>query len=206
MIVHAAAELGRTLAHRAQADARRRSSARSPRPSSRDVEHERAVRRTSRTTQLRAAAWRATLASASCTMRRAATSTAAGSGGSCDGASSETVRPRAAVAVEKRSTALADRADEPELVERRRAQLVDEPADVADGVLRGVAQPGQHRLDGARVAPQHVRGGVELHDHAGERRPKPVVQVAPQPAALLLARRHELLARALQAARTARRR
>ena len=50
---------------------------------------------------------------------------------------------------------------------------------------------------GSPVAIRSV-GRLQLQHHRRERRPEAVVQVAAQPAALLLARRHEPLARALQ--------
>ena len=50
----------------------------------------------------------------------------------------------------------------------------------------------------ARVARRSGSGGVELEHDRGERRPEAVVQVAAQPAALLLARGHEPRPRALE--------
>ena len=54
-----------------------------------------------------------------------------------------------------------------------------------------------------RVGDQLVRG-VELQPHAGQRRTDPVVQLAAQPAALLLAGGDERLAAALQRPRYSR--
>ncbi len=63
---------------------------------------------------------------------------------------------------------LADRGHQPELIQRGRAQPVDELADIADRLLRRIAQRGQHRA-------------ASTTGNDGERRPRlpPVVGVWP---------------------------
>ena len=131
-------------------------------------------------------ACRAALVSASTAIRYAATSTAAGSAGSGSGTST-TARAEPGAPVRARAPA------RPELVQDRRAQVVDDPPDVVDrrfACLRAARRAGPRpALPGAAAAYR-----VDAQRDPGERRAEPVVQVAAQPPALLLARRHEPLA------------
>ena len=92
----------------------------------------------------------------------------------------------------------ADGTGEPDLVQCGRPQAVHEaphlgehPADVGPG-------RGQRRVGGREVAAGLDAGGVDPTRDGGERRAEAVVQVAAQPAALVLHRRDEQLAAALQ--------
>ena len=136
----------------------------------------------------RARACRATFVSASCAILNAATSTAAGSGGIGSGASTSQVSC-GSPALSGRL--LAHRAGQAELVQRGRAQGVDDPAHVGHGPLDARGHAVQERVRGLGVAGQHAPRGVDGQDGAGERGAEPVVEVAPQPAALLLARGDE---------------
>ena len=98
----------------------------------------------------------------------------------------------------ERRRLLADRLDEPELVERR--------AGAARRRAGGCRRPWVSRLAatrssssstaaGSRVS--HAARGLDHQDRARERRPETVVEVAAEPPPLLLARGDEPLARAL---------
>ena len=72
---------------------------------------------------------------------------------------------------------LAQRADESELVERRRAKVMDEPAYVGNRGL-GLCTQLEQGLPGARGrVGELVAGAVELQRDPGERGPEPVVEV-----------------------------
>ncbi len=90
---------------------------------------------------------------------------------------------------------LVDRGDEPHLVDRRRSQAVDQPPDVRERDADLGRQLLQQRPGRSRVVVERRRGRLGPHPDRGQRRPQPVVQVAPQPAPLLLAREHEPFAR-----------
>ena len=80
----------------------------------------------------------------------------------------------------------AQRPGETELVQRGRPQPVHEAAQVGDDLGRRSARRGEvlERLLGVRG--ELGLHGVEVEPQAGEQRSEPVVQVAPEPAALLL--------------------
>ena len=88
---------------------------------------------------------------------------------------------------------LPDRRLQPEVVEGGRAQVVDETAYVVERVGDlGPRQPDQ--LPRARGVGLHrVAGGVEPQRHPAEDRPEPVVEVAADPAPVVLAAEHQPL-------------
>ena len=99
-----------------------------------------------------------TLDIASWTIRSAATSTAAGSAGSCCGRLDADAQVAAARVL---LHAIADRADEAELVERRWPQARHEPPDVHDRLLGLLAHPLEQLLDRRWIAVEQVARGVE---------------------------------------------
>ena len=88
------------------------------------------------------------------------------------------------------------RRTQPELVEDRRAQVVDDPSHLADGALRLGTQR-RHQLAGRGRDRRRQRParGVDPQANPSERRTEPVVQVASEPQPLLLARGEETLGR-----------
>ena len=97
----------------------------------------------------------------------------------------------------ERGRLLAQRAAQAELVQRGRAQAVDDPAHVGDRALDAAAARSSS-ASAASGSLASTRRAASIVEHgAGERRAEPVVQVAAQAAALLLARGDEPLARAL---------
>ena len=92
---------------------------------------------------------------------------------------------------------LAQRRDQAELVEGRRAQVVDGAADGGHGAAHLVAEPAGERGE-VGVARQLPGQPLELQRHAGELGTDAVVQVVPQPAALLLPAGDDPLAAGLQ--------
>ncbi len=82
---------------------------------------------------------------------------------------------------------------EAEVVERRRAQVVDQAPYVVQRLAHlGAGQPDQlARPLGVRL--DRVAGRVEPHRHAPERRPEPVVQVAADPPPVVLPAEHQPL-------------
>ena len=83
---------------------------------------------------------------------------------------------------------VAQRRDQPQLIQRRRAQLIDQAADVGQGFLGLAFVALQQLVCRIGVAVQQVARCVDLHGERGQLWPQPVVQVAAQPAALLFAR------------------
>ena len=77
---------------------------------------------------------------------------------------------------------------EPELVERGRAQVVDEPADVGERLARLLLAASASSSRSSSGLSASELGRRELHRDRRERRAEPVVQVAAQAPALLLAR------------------
>ena len=146
-----------------------------------------------RTAALRARAWRAVLVSASDAIRYAATSTAADSGGT---SSAATVTARSALLI--RSACWSQGREQAEVVEGRRPQPVHQAAYVGQRVGDVLARLRDQAARGLRVAVERVAGRVEPHRDAAEHRAEPVVQVAPDPAPVLLARQHQLLAGLLE--------
>ena len=148
------------------------------------------------TTAAEALECRATLVSASVTMRYAATSTAAGSSGSGVGASTLTCSGAARRPVSPvRPRTPAAPPTSPRLSSAGGPEVVDQSADVLQRTGCLVSQLDQQtppsrpgRLDQA----SQRRLGVE--DDAGEHRSEPVVQIAPEPPALLLPGGDHLLA------------
>ena len=94
---------------------------------------------------------------------------------------------------------------EPELVQRRRPQLVDEAAQVGHGVLCLAFGFGEQAVGVGGGSRDRAARPVDLHGQRGELRPQPIVEVAAQPAALFLAGGHQLLARAAEIGRELRR-
>ena len=142
-----------------------------------------------------ARACRATLVSASPAIRYAATSTAAGSAPRSPASTAHREPPLSA----SRSACWRERADQAAVVEGGRAQVVHEPAYVGDDVLHvlaGARRWSAWRGSGSLVDEQPRR--LELVDDAAQRRAEPVVQVAADPAALLLAGDDQPLAALLQ--------
>ena len=149
--------------------------------------------------------WRATLVSASVAMRYAATSTAAGrSLRGVRGLDGDLERGAVGAPVEAGGV-LAQGADQAQTVQCGRSQVVDEAAHVVDGGGGLGAQLGKDRHGPLRLGRRQPPGGVDLEYHPGQRRAEAVVQVAAQPAALLLARGDEALPRPGQLARQHRR-
>ena len=151
----------------------------------------------------RAPAWRTTLVSASCTIAV---------GGHLDrrrqrrqlapGRRRATREPVGADALGQPL----QRADQAELVQRRRPQPVDQPADVGDRRAQLAAQLAGQRLGRRRVAGDQAAQHAGLHGQPGQLRAEPVVQVAAQPPPLLLAGGDQPLAGALQVGGEPRRR
>ena len=142
---------------------------------------------------MRACAWRATFVSASWAIRNAAASTAAGSGGSGSGSaiSQPSSAPLSAAACWRSapvSPSWSSAGGRSPYTSRRTSATV--PSRLAAARSSSVSAA-------CRVGGEQAPGGVDREDSAGERRPEPVVQVAAQPPALLLARGDEPLARAL---------
>jgi hypothetical protein len=106
-------------------------------------------------------------------VRYAATSVANGSGAS--GSSASTVTVTASSSVEEQCGLLAQRADQPQVVQRRRPQAVDEPADLRDRTSLLRLHVGEQRLGGGGVGPHETAGDVDLQRQAGERRTEAVV-------------------------------
>ena len=150
--------------------------------------------------QARAPLWRTALVTASSAIRYAATSTAAGSGSTSSSAS--TVHTSVVVAGRQLVLGgpLPQRRDQSELVERGGAQAVDQAAYLGDLVAGEVGEPADHLGRLGRIGGDQVLGGLQPHGHRGQRRAEAVVEVAAQPAALLLARGDQLLAGAHQLA------
>jgi hypothetical protein len=84
--------------------------------------------------------------------------------------------------------------DEPELVECRWTQPVDEPTDVGDRGFDARRRSVEQLVAGCWVAGQHASCGFDHQDRAGERRPEAVVQVAAESPPLFFARGDEPLA------------
>ena len=66
-----------------------------------------------------------------------------------------------------------------------------EAAHRVEGAAGGVLQPAEAIGHGVGVGPDERAHRAELHRQAGQGRPDPVVQVAPQPPAFLLPRHHQ---------------
>ena len=97
--------------------------------------------------------------------------------------------------------ALAQRADQAEVVERGRAQVLDEPPDVRDGRADLPAERAEQFTGALGVGGEQVGGGVGDERDAGERGAEAVVEVAAQPAAFLLPGGDDPLPRRLQLVR-----
>jgi hypothetical protein len=93
---------------------------------------------------------------------------------------------------------LLERSDQSQLIELRRAQVVDEPAEVGDSVLDLGLQLVQHHAGRSRVPPNQQLGRTQLQDKAGHDSTEPVVEVPPQSAALLLPGGDQPFTRTLQ--------
>jgi hypothetical protein len=87
---------------------------------------------------------------------------------------------------------LLDGPQQTELVERGRAQIVHQPADVGEDPGQVVRRPGELLVGALGIGPGQVAGCLDPQRHRTEARAEPVVQVAPQPAALVLTGDHEL--------------
>ena len=113
---------------------------------------------------------------------------------------------QAAAVRQARGRACSRSADQAELVERGRAQLVDQPPDARRSRPRvsSRSSPSSSATGGGRRPAVAARRRAAARSPASVRA-EPVVQVAPQPPPLLLAGRHQPLARALQLGGQARR-
>ena len=83
--------------------------------------------------------------------------------------------------------------EQPEFVQRGWPQVIDDPAQVTDGLLGVAAQLGQQPIGLVGGCGQDAAGGVGLQCHRGQDGPEAVVEVAAQPPAFLLARGHQPL-------------
>ena len=83
---------------------------------------------------------------------------------------------------------LLQRGHQAELVQGRRPQVVDEPADVGEGGLYLGLEFGQRRRRGFGIGRQGVAGRVQAERDPGQGRAEPVVQVTADAAPLLLPR------------------
>ena len=101
--------------------------------------------------------------------------------------------------LQKPTCLLAQSRDQTQLVEGRRAQVVDQPANLGDrlGDLRPCLA--RQALGGGGIPPQQVPDGVVAQCNGGKRWADAVVEVASQTATLLLEGGHEPLSRTLQA-------
>ncbi len=137
--------------------------------------------------------WRAALVSASIAIRYAAVSTAAGRPGRSSGAANETRITEPSGGADHRDP-LAQRRHQPELVEGRRPHVVDQPTDLAHRGHGVRAEAAEQLVGRLGLLPQGVARRVRGERDAGQRRSQPVVEVATQPATLLLDRRDRLAA------------
>ena len=149
-----------------------------------------------RTRQVRASAWRTAFVTASTAIRYAATSTAAGSSGSGDGAPATEIRTVASpgppssrracwsIAATSPTSSIAG-GRSPSTSRRTSASATP---DLGRQLLE--QRPGR-----GRVVVQRRGGRLGPHADSRQRRAQPVVEVATQPAPLLLAREHEPLPR-----------
>ena len=158
----------------------------------------------SRTRTEEAPLCRAAFVRPSSAIRRAATSTAAGSGGSVGGIEGDAHRPPGRAPFVERGDVLAERADQADLVQGRRPQVIGDPPDLIDHPRESVASSSAARRLGQDRRQQAACRG-DLHHRARKRRPELVVEVPAEPAAFLLASGHERLARAPQVGRQANR-
>ena len=94
-----------------------------------------------------------------------------------------------------------DRGGETELVERRWAQPVDQPADVSDHRLHLRGRRDQQRIGSPEIRRRQIPNGLERERQPGERRAEAVVEVAADPPPLLLAQLDDALPRRLQLVR-----
>ena len=159
----------------------------------------RSVSRRSRRTVTRhvvAPAWRTAFVTASTAIRYAATSTAAVSSGSgCGLASTLIVGVPAAPPASRRAACWRDRFDEPELVERRWPQPVDEAAHIGQRHADVAAKLVEQLPRTLGIRPERRGRGLGAQADRGQRRPEAVMQVPPEPTALLLAGDDEPLPR-----------
>jgi hypothetical protein len=93
---------------------------------------------------------------------------------------------------------LADGCDEPQVVERRWPEAVDQAPHVAHRILRLILQAREQILCVPWLAPDQLARRVELQGQARERGAQPVVQVASQAPPLLLSGCDQEFAGALQ--------
>ena len=92
----------------------------------------------------------------------------------------------------------AERGGEPELVERRRAKAVDQPADVSDHRLHLLGGRDEELVGALEIRAGEVADGLEREREPGQCRPEAVVQVATDAPPLLLAKLDDALPRQLQ--------
>ncbi len=92
----------------------------------------------------------------------------------------------------------AERPDQAELVERRRTQAVDQPPYVGKGLSMCLREAREDLGGLLRVGRHDAQGQFEAHPGGRERRPEPVVDVAPQPPPFLLQGGDRTFQRALQ--------
>jgi len=90
---------------------------------------------------------------------------------------------------------LAQGRDQPQVVEHRRPQRVDEPADVDHRRPDVAVQLVEQGIGRRGVGGHELAGGVQGQRLAGQLRAQPIVQVAPEPAPLLLPGANEALPR-----------
>lgn len=93
---------------------------------------------------------------------------------------------------------LAQRPDKAQIVQRGRAEVVDHAADLVNRGLRLALDLAEQRRRRRRIALHKQAGRVHRERLARQSRTEPVVEFAAQPPALLLTRRHQLLARAAE--------
>ena len=95
----------------------------------------------------------------------------------------------------------AERGSEAQLVERRRAQTVDQAANVSDHRLHLRGRRDQQRIGSPEIRRRQIANGLERERQPGERRAEAVVEIAPDPPPFLLAQLDDALPRRLQLVR-----
>src|SRR5829696_6153439 len=81
---------------------------------------------------------------------------------------------------------LADRCDEPQVVERRRPETINQTPHVHHGILSLLRQTREQHLGVLWFAPDQLASSFELQGKARERWPQAIMQVAPEAPPLLL--------------------
>lgn len=99
------------------------------------------------------------------------------------------------------SSIIADHDDQAQISEGRRAQFIDQAANIRDGVLHMRCQRLQQGIGGRGIMRQIFPGGRQGEREVGQHRSQPIVQIPPQASPLLLTCDHYALAGTTQIAK-----